>query len=92
MSEITGRHINYSAVDDEGQYAIFDAMGVPRRPVDDQYVKGIPWNSDDMVSFGQAVREGFFEICTDDVQRLTGTPARSVRQMIEDKWGQIQIN
>jgi NAD(P)H dehydrogenase (quinone) len=46
------------------------------------------------------VREGFFEICTDDVQRLTGAPARSVRQMIEenlellrgDKWGQIQIN
>lgn len=84
MSEITGRQIHYSEISDEGQYAIFDAMGVPRQPVDDHYVNGIPWNSDDMVTFGQAVRGGFFELCTDDVERLTGTPARSVRQMIAD--------
>lgn len=84
MSEITGRAIAYVAIDDAAQYAMFDAMGVPRRPVDDHYVGGIPWNSDDMVSFGRAIREGFLEICTDDVERLTGRPARSVRRMIEE--------
>lgn len=84
LSDIVDRPVNYVAVDDETQYAIFDAMGIPRQPVDDQYVNGIPWNSDDMVSFGRAVREGYLEICSDDVQRLTGRPAHSVRQLIED--------
>lgn len=84
MAEVTGRVVEYVSLDDEGQYAMFDAMGIPRRPVDDLEVAGIPWNSDDMVSFGRAIREGFLELCTDDVERLTGRKARSVRQMIED--------
>jgi NAD(P)H dehydrogenase (quinone) len=84
MSEITGCPVEHVSVDDEGQYAIFDAMGIPRRPVDDQYVSGIPWNSDDMVTFGRAIREGYLAIRSDDVERLTGRKARSVRQMIEE--------
>lgn len=84
MAEVTGRPVEHVSLDDEGQYAMFDAMGIPRRPVDDLEVAGIPWNSDDMVSFGRAIREGFLELCTDDVERLTGRKARSVRQMIED--------
>jgi NAD(P)H dehydrogenase (quinone) len=84
MAEITGAALDYVVVDDAGQYAMFDAMGIPRRPVDDLTVGGIPWNSDDMVTFGAAIREGFLEICSGDVERLTGRPARSVRQMIAD--------
>lgn len=83
MAEITGHPCEYRAISDEEQYAMFDAMGIPRRPVDDQYVGGIPWNSDDMVTFGQAIREGFLEICSGDVERLLGRPARSTREMIE---------
>lgn len=84
VREITGCPLEHVKVDDEGQYAIFDAMGIPRRPVDDQYISGIPWNSDDMVTFGAAIRGGFLEIRTDDVEKLTGRKARSVRQMIEE--------
>ena len=84
MARLTGVPLEYVAVDDEAQYAIFDAMGIPRRPVDDQYVGAIPWNSDDMVSFGAAIRGGFLAICSDDVERLLGRPARSVRQMIAE--------
>lgn len=90
MAQITGKPIEYVPLDDDGQYAMFDAMGIPRRPVDDQTVAGIPWNSDDMVTFGQAIREGFLELCTDDVERLTGHKARSVRQMIEENVGLLQ--
>ncbi len=81
---MTGVPIVHVKLDDEGQYAMFDAMGVPRRPVDDQSVKGIPWNSDDMVTFGQAIRDGYLAIRSDDVEKLTGRKARSVRRMIED--------
>jgi NAD(P)H dehydrogenase (quinone) len=83
VSEITGCPLVHIAVDDEAQYAIFDAMGIPRRPVDDQYVGGIPWNSDDMVTFGEAIRGGYLAVCSDDVEKLTGRKARSVREMIE---------
>lgn len=90
MQEITGCAVEHVKVDDEQQYAIFDTMGIPRRPVDDQYVSGIPWNSDDMVTFARAIREGYLEICTNDVERLTGRPARSVRQMIEENKAMLQ--
>jgi NAD(P)H dehydrogenase (quinone) len=36
-----------------------------------------------MVSFERAIREGFLDVCTDDVRRLTGRRARSVRELIE---------
>jgi NAD(P)H dehydrogenase (quinone) len=83
MNEIIGCNIKLVETDDDGMYAMFDAMGIPREPVDDQNVAGIPWNSDDMVTFERAIREGYLDICTDDVERLTGQKARSVRQMIE---------
>ncbi|MDP3907802.1 NAD(P)H-binding protein [Novosphingobium sp.] len=84
MAELTGVPLEYVAVDDDAQYAMFDAMGIPRRPVDDQYVGAIPWNSDDMVTFGAAIRGGFLAICSDDVARLLGRPARSVGELIAD--------
>ena len=83
LAEVTGRTVNYIDTDDEGMYAIFDAMGIPREPVDDQVVAGISWNSDDMVSFEAAVRGGYFSVISDDVELLLGRPPRSVREMIE---------
>jgi NAD(P)H dehydrogenase (quinone) len=54
--------------------------------VDDQVVDGIPWNSDDMVSFETAVREGHFAILTDDVERLTGRRPRPLRALFEARF------
>lgn len=84
LSELSGRPIDYIETDDAGMYAMFDAMGIPREPVDDQSVAGISWNSDDMVTFERAIREGYFAVISDDVERLTGRKPRSVRQMIID--------
>ena len=50
LSEVTARPVRLVETDDAGMYAHFDALGIPREPVDDQTVAGIPWNSDDMVS------------------------------------------
>jgi NAD(P)H dehydrogenase (quinone) len=82
LTEITGRPVKLTETDDDGMYAQFDALGIPREPVDDLRVAGIPWNSHDMVSFERAIREGYLDICTDNVERLTGHKARSVRDMI----------
>jgi NAD(P)H dehydrogenase (quinone) len=90
LSEVTGYPVRLVETDDDGMYAHFDALGIPREPVDDQTVAGIPWNSDDMVSFERAVREGHLDICTDDVARLTGRPARTVRELIEANSGLLR--
>jgi len=86
VAEMMNRHLGCSIsvieTDDDGMYAMFDALGVPREPVDDQTVAGLPWNSDDMVSFERAIREGALDICSDDVERLTGRKARSVEEII----------
>jgi len=82
LTQITGHPIELVETDDAGMYAHFDALGIPREPVDNQSVAGIPWNSDDMVSFERAIREGYLDVCTDDVEKLTGRKARSVRDLI----------
>ncbi|MEI9852171.1 MAG: NAD(P)H-binding protein [Sphingomonas sp.] len=90
VREVTGCPLELVTIDDDAMYAMFDAMGVPREPVDDLVVSGIPWNSDDMVSFGRAIREGFLAVRTDDVELLTGRRARSVREMIEANAGMLR--
>jgi NAD(P)H dehydrogenase (quinone) len=89
-AEVSGRPIDYIATDDAGMYAMFDALGVPREPVDDRIVAGIPWNSDDMVTFEAAVREGYFDLRSDDVERLTGRKPQGLRQLMEAHAGMLR--
>lgn len=80
ISEVAESPIEYSVVGDEGMYAFFDSLGVPREAVPDQVVNAIPWSSDDMVSFERAIREGHFAVISDDVERLTGREPISIRE------------
>ncbi len=79
ISEIAGKPIDYVVVDDEGMYAFFDSLGIPRDASKEEVVSGIPWSSDDMVSVERAVRLGQMEVLTDHVLKLTGQPPRSLR-------------
>ncbi|MEY4760759.1 MAG: hypothetical protein RLZZ200_615 [Pseudomonadota bacterium] len=83
LGDAVGRHIELVETTDDGMYAHFDSLGIPRHPVDDQTVANIPWNSDDMVSFERSIREGYLDNCTDDVLKLTGRKPRSVKEMID---------
>lgn len=85
FAEISGRDITYDPKDEEGMYAIFDSIGVPRSAVDDLIVDGFGWCSDDMVSFDLTVAAGDFAILTDDVRLLTGRQPRDVRGFLEEK-------
>ena len=79
VSEVTGAPIEYVDVDDEGMYAHFDSLGIPRAPIDDNVVEGVPWCSDDMVSFERTIREGYFAVMSNDVEKLTGKKPQSLR-------------
>lgn len=79
FAEVSSKPIEYTVVSDDDMYAMFDGMGIPRQPVDDQVIDGVPWCSDDMVSFGKALREGRFAAISDDVRKLLGRAPQSLR-------------
>lgn len=83
LTDVTGRPIACVATDEEGMFAMFDAIGVPRKPVDGHVASNFPWNSEDMVSFDVATRDGHFAIISDDVERLTGRKPRTLRSLLE---------
>ncbi|HET9654551.1 MAG TPA: SDR family oxidoreductase [Kineosporiaceae bacterium] len=85
VSEIGGRPVDYAVISDEQLYAAFDAMGVPRRPVEDPNVP-IPWCSDDMVSFERAIREGQLAVLSDDVRTILGRAPRSLAEVLRDRF------
>jgi NAD(P)H dehydrogenase (quinone) len=85
LAEVSGEPIEYVETDDEGMYAAFDALGVPRQPVDDLVVGGNPWCSDDMVTFAASIRGRFFEVESSDVERLLGRRPRSLREMLVER-------
>jgi NAD(P)H dehydrogenase (quinone) len=82
--------VAYQVCSDDDKLAFFDALGVPRQIVGDEPIAGpIPWPSEEMVSFERAIREGFFEVISDDVEKLTGRKPRSLRQVFEQHAGAI---
>ncbi|WP_418026898.1 NAD(P)H-binding protein [Paenibacillus sp. JJ1722] len=83
-NEVTGHHITYKQITDEENYAIFDAMGVPRT-TDGKFAEDseAPFSSEDMVTFGQAIRLGKMDIFTDDFKKLTGQDPVTVKYMFE---------
>jgi NAD(P)H dehydrogenase (quinone) len=67
--ELLGRPVEFDDVDDETMLGIFLAAGVDR--------------PQDLTSFGTAIRDGWFAVCSDDVQRLSGRAAQPMRVLLE---------
>jgi NAD(P)H dehydrogenase (quinone) len=82
IAEVSGRDIEIVDLSDDEMYAMWDALGVPREASDDPDAP-VPWCSDDMVSFGRAIREGSMAVRTDVVEQLTGRPAEPLRTVME---------
>lgn len=83
IAEMAGKPIDLQQVDDEGMYAYFDSLGVARKSEDIKPGDAIPWASEGMVTFGQAIREGNFAVISDVVERITGKAPRSLRSVLE---------
>ncbi|MHC3378025.1 NmrA family NAD(P)-binding protein [Ligilactobacillus equi] len=83
-NEKTGHNVSYKEITDEENYAVFDAMGVPRT-TDGDFKEGseAPFSSEGMVTFAQAIREGKMAECTDDFEKLTGSKPLTVAYMFE---------
>jgi len=83
-NQVTGNQVIYEAITDEENYAVFDAMGVPRT-TDGVFQKGseAPFSSEGMVTFAQAIRLGKMAEFTADFEKLTGEKAVTVQYMFE---------
>ena len=83
-NQVTGNQVIYEAITDEENYAVFDAMGVPRT-TDGVFQKGseAPFSSEGMVTFAQAIRLGKMAEFTTDFEKLTGEKAVTVQYMFE---------
>lgn len=87
VSEMAGKPIEVQHVDDEAMFAYFDSLGVARHASDIVPDGPIPWSSDDMVTFGTAIREGYMEEVSDTVERITGKSPRTLRSVFEQYQG-----
>lgn len=83
IAQMAGKPIEIERVDDEGMFAYFDSLGVPRRASDVVPDGPIPWASEGMVTFGQSIREGFMDVEAHDVARVTGRQPRTLRSVLE---------
>lgn len=83
-SEVTGREVKYVFISDDEMYKSFDAMGVPRTTEGDFSKAAFPFCSDDMVSFGKAIRDDRMSAFTDDFKKLTGKTQMTVREIFEN--------
>jgi NAD(P)H dehydrogenase (quinone) len=84
---MAGKPIAVEIVDDEGMFAYFDSLCVARKASDVVPDGPIPWASEGMVTFGQSIREGFMDIESHDVERITGRPPRTLRSVLEQYRG-----
>jgi NAD(P)H dehydrogenase (quinone) len=81
-SEIAGKPIVVERVDDDGMLAHFDSLGIPRHASDVVPSGPIPWSSDDMVTFGRSIREGYFDRLTQHVKQITGQSPKPLREVM----------
>lgn len=87
VSEMAGKPIDLVAVDDEGMFQYFDSLGAVRKAEDLTPETPLPWASEGMVTFGQAIREGYFNVLSDTVERIAGHKPRSLREVFEEYRG-----
>ncbi len=81
-AEIAGKPITVEPTDEEGMFKHFDLLGIPRVATDDVPDGPIPWSSDDMVTFGQSIREGYFDKLTTAVEDITGRRPKGLREVM----------
>ncbi len=70
LTEVTGRPVEVVAVNDAGLTAGLEAAGIP------DFVATV------LASFGAAAREGYLDLPSDIIERLTGQPARPLRDVL----------
>lgn len=84
-NEVTGQNVSYKYIDDEQMFRHFDSLGIPRTTEGDFSKAAFPFCSEDMVSYGRAIRLDQMSMLTNHVELLTGRAPKTIRQIFRDK-------
>jgi len=84
VAHVAQKRIEFVAVTDGELYEHFDRLGIPRE-ADDKVVQGVPWSSDDMVSFERAIRGGHLAVISGDVKKLTGHEPQAMHSVLRER-------
>jgi NAD(P)H dehydrogenase (quinone) len=83
-SEFGGKPIEYVVITDEQMIQMLVAAGVPRQHEEGGNTPGIGSSSaEEIVTYERGVREGYFALKSDHVERLLGRPPQTLRQVYE---------
>jgi NAD(P)H dehydrogenase (quinone) len=85
VSRLTGKPIETTIVSTEAMQKIFDDMGVARTFADMTPETTMPWVSEDMLSFDEAIKAGIFDVVTEDVALLSGRKPRTLESVLKDQ-------
>jgi len=81
-AEMSGRPVEFVVISDAEEAAALAAAGTPQRYVERMNTPGVGTSSiDDIISYEQGMRRGFFEVRSSDVQRILGRPPRTLRDV-----------
>jgi NAD(P)H dehydrogenase (quinone) len=81
-SEVDGRPVEYVSVSDDEMSAMLAAAGVPAVYSEGMYTKGVGTSSiRDIVTYEIGVREGWFAVRSNDVERVLKRPPVSLREI-----------
>jgi len=81
-SEVDGRPVEYVPVSDAEMAAMLAGAGVPEEYSEGMYTKGVGTSSiKDIVTYERGVREGYFAIRSNDVERVLGRAPVSLREV-----------
>jgi NAD(P)H dehydrogenase (quinone) len=69
--EVGGRHIDVVNVDDQAFVELLAAAGTPKEV------------AEAFATFGQAIREGFMDVQSADIEALAGRPPRPLREVLD---------
>lgn len=84
-NEVTGNNVIYRFITDEQMFEHFDSLGIPRTTEGDFSKAAFPFCSEDMVSYGRAIRLGQMNKLTNHVELLTGRPPKTIRRIFQEK-------
>jgi NAD(P)H dehydrogenase (quinone) len=89
-SEIDGRPVEYVSVSDDEMSAMLTAAGVPPVYTEGMYTKGVGTSSiRDIVTYEIGVREGWFAIQSNDVERVLKRPPVALRDLFAANRGAL---
>ena len=84
INQVSDVSFKYVPVDEQGMYEFAEKMGIPRDSTGDFSNSPFPWCAHDIVTSEQCIRDGMFNVESDDIETVTGEKRRSVLDLVKE--------